>query len=78
MPIFLILLRKIKKMGIHSKYSLTASAAKVFLRQARGCTPRPFQRGALRPWDFLHNPSTADSASRTSRMNFSHKQNSGK
>jgi hypothetical protein len=36
MPIFLILLRKIKKMGIHSKYFLAASAAKGLLRQPLG------------------------------------------
>jgi hypothetical protein len=50
MPIFLILLRKIKKMGIHSKYSLAVSAAKGLLRQP------PFERGGNAPRGLFTQP----------------------
>jgi hypothetical protein len=47
MPIFLILLRKIKKMGIHSKSFLAASAAKGLLRQPRGGVFKNTRRSSL-------------------------------
>jgi hypothetical protein len=61
MPIFLILRRKIKKTGIHSKYLFAAPAAKGLLRQVQaqkshlGCLKIPlakipsFEKGLRQP-----------------------------